>query len=142
MSGSQVQMPQFQGYTGANVAAAPIMAGAQAQDQAAMQRYNAQQAGANSLTSGLFGLGGAALGGAGAAAAGGATGGLAALFSDRRLKSNIKRVGTHPLGIGIYEYDIFDRRERGVMAQEVEQVMPSAVIEHPSGFKMVNYAAL
>ena len=142
MSGSQVQMPQFQGYTGANVAAAPIMAGAQAQDQAAMQRYNAQQAGANSLTSGLFGLGGAALGGAGAAAAGGATGGLAALFSDRRLKSNIERVGTHPLGIGIYEYDIFDRRERGVMAQEVEQVMPSAVIEHPSGFKMVNYAAL
>ena len=142
MSGSQVQMPQFQGYTGANVAAAPIMAGAQAQDQAAMQRYNAAQSGANALTSGLFGLGGAALGGAGAAAAGGATGGLGALFSDRRLKSNIERVGTHPLGIGIYEYDIFDRRERGVMAQEVEQVMPSAVIEHPSGFKMVNYAAL
>ena len=142
MSGSQVQMPQFQGYTGANVAAAPIMAGAQAQDQAAMQRYNAAQTGANSLTSGLFGLGGAALGGAGAAAAGGATGGLAALFSDRRLKSNIKRVGTHSLGIGIYEYDIFDRRERGVMAQEIEQVMPSAVIEHPSGFKMVNYGLL
>jgi hypothetical protein len=101
-----------------------------------MQRYNAAQTGANSLTSGLFGLGGAVMQGAGNA------GGLAALFSDRRLKSNIKRVGTHPLGIGIYEYDIFDRRERGVMAQEVEQVMPSAVIEHPSGFKMVNYAAL
>jgi hypothetical protein len=63
MSGSQVQMPQFQGYQGANVAAAPIMAGAQAQDQAAMQRYNAAQTGANSLTSGLFGLAGSALGG-------------------------------------------------------------------------------
>lgn len=133
MSGSQVQMPQFQGYTGANVAAAPIMAGAQAQDQAAMQRYNAAQTGANSLTSGLFGLGSSALG-SGLS--------LPALFSDRRLKSNIERVGTHPLGIGIYEYDIFDRRERGVMAQEVEQVMPSAVIEHPSGFKMVNYGLL
>ena len=139
MSGSQVQMPQFQGYQGANVAAAPIMAGAQAQDQAAMQRYNAAQSGSNALTSGLFGAAGMALGGP----MGGAIGqGVAGMFSDRRLKSNIERVGTHPLGIGIYEYDIFDRRERGVMAQEVEQVMPSAVIEHPSGFKMVNYAAL
>lgn len=139
MSGSQVQMPQFQGYQGANVAAAPIMAGAQAQDQAAMQRYNAAQSGSNALTSGLFGAAGMALGGP----MGGAIGqGVAGMFSDRRLKSNIERVGTHPLGIGIYEYDIFDRRERGVMAQEVEQVMPSAVIEHPSGFKMVNYGLL
>jgi hypothetical protein len=140
MSGSQVQMPQFQGYTGANVAAAPIMAGAQAQDQAAMQRYNAAQTGANSLTGGLFGLGASVLGGG--AGSFGAQLGNSIFSSDRRLKSNIERVGTHPLGIGIYEYDIFDRRERGVMAQEVEQVMPSAVIEHPSGFKMVNYGLL
>jgi hypothetical protein len=28
------------------------------------------------------------------------------------------------------------------MADEVERVMPEAVIEHPSGFKMVNYGAL
>jgi hypothetical protein len=133
-------MPQFQGYTGANVAAAPIMAGAQAQDQAAMQRYNAAQTGANSLTGGLFGLGASVLGGG--AGSFGAQLGNSIFSSDRRLKSNIERVGTHPLGIGIYEYDIFDRRERGVMAQEVEQVMPSAVIEHPSGFKMVNYGLL
>jgi hypothetical protein len=141
MSGSQVQMPQFQGYTGANVAAAPIMAGAQAQDQAAMQRYNAAQTGSNALTSGLFGAAGMALGGPMGGQLGSAIG-SAFKSSDRRLKSNIERVGTHPLGIGIYEYDIFDRRERGVMAQEVEQVMPSAVIEHPSGFKMVNYGLL
>jgi hypothetical protein len=30
----------------------------------------------------------------------------------------------------------------GVMADEVEQVMPEAIVMHPSGFKMVNYEML
>jgi hypothetical protein len=70
--------------------------------------------------------------------------GTAAKFipSDRRLKSNIERVGTHPLGIGIYEYDIFGERQRGVMADELEIVLPEAVAVHPSGYKMVNYGLL
>jgi hypothetical protein len=140
MSGSQVQMPQFQGYTGANVAAAPIMAGAQAQDQAAMQRYNAEQTGANSLTGGLFGLGASVLGGG--VGSFGAQLGSKIFSSDRRLKSNIVRVGTHRLGIGIYEYDIRGRRERGVMAQELLPVMPDAVAVDGDGYYMVNYAAL
>jgi hypothetical protein len=62
--------------------------------------------------------------------------------SDIRLKSKIVRVDTHPLGIGIYEYDIDGRRERGVIAQEVERVLPSAVIEDSNGYKMVDYGAL
>ena len=141
MSGSQVQMPQFQGYTGANVAAAPIMAGAQAQDQAAMQRYNAAQTGSNALTSGLFGAAGMALGGPMGGQLGSAIG-SAFKSSDRRLKSNIVRVGTHPIGIGVYEYDIRGRRERGVMAQELLPVMPDAVAVDGDGYYMVNYAAL
>ena len=67
---------------------------------------------------------------------------IAASLSDRRLKTNIVKVGDDPRGFGIYEYDIFGRRERGVMAQEVEKIIPDAVMEHPSGFKMVNYGAL
>lgn len=70
MSGSQIQMPQFQGYTGANVAAAPIFQATQAAGQDAINRYNVAQSSRNALTSGLFGLGGAALG----------TGGLKGLF--------------------------------------------------------------
>ena len=143
MGGSQIQMPQFQGYQGANVAPAPIFAGAQAQNAANMQNYGIQQSGANAQTAGLYGLLGAgagALGTMGSTAAGSAA--LASMFSDRRLKSNIERVGTHPLGIGVYEYDIFGKRQRGVMADEVETIMPEAVIEHPSGYKMVNYGAL
>lgn len=68
--------------------------------------------------------------------------GALAAFSDRRLKSNVRLVGTHPIGIGIYEYDKFGRRERGVMADEVELVRPDAVIDTPSGFKAVDYGKL
>ena len=64
------------------------------------------------------------------------------MFSDRRLKSNIVRVGTHPLGIGIYEYDIFGERQRGVMADEVLKVMPEAVMTADNGYMMVNYGML
>ena len=72
MSGSQIQLPQFQQYTGQNVAPAPTFAATQAQAQNAMNQYGIQQAGANAQTAGLYGLGGSALGGLGFAAGGGA----------------------------------------------------------------------
>jgi len=128
MGGSQIQLPQFQGFQGSQVAPAPTFAGTQAQGQADMSRYGIQQAGNNATTQGLF----SALG----------TAAMLAKFSDRRLKSNIVQVGTHPLGIGIYEYDIFGNRERGVMADEVATVMPDAIVPHESGYMMVNYGKL
>jgi uncharacterized protein YoxC len=64
-------------------------------------------------------------------------------FSDRRLKTNIKRIGTHPLGIGIYEFDyVWGEHATGVMADEVKTVMPEAVTRHPSGYDMVDYGKL
>jgi len=65
MSGSQINMPQFQGYQGQNIAPAPIFAGTQAAGQNALNQYGIQQSGANAATSGLFGLASAGLGGAG-----------------------------------------------------------------------------
>lgn len=53
MGGSQIQLPQFQGYQGTSVAPAPTFAGAQAQNQAAMQNYGIQQAGNNATTQGI-----------------------------------------------------------------------------------------
>jgi len=140
MSGVQVNMPQFQGYQGANVAAAPVFAATQAAGDYAQRNYANQVANYNAQMGLMGALGGAAgtvLGGTGPLATK-----FAGLFSDRRLKSNIERVGTHPLGIGIYEYDIFGERQRGVMADEVETVLPEAVAIHPSGYKMVNYGML
>ena len=127
MSGSQIQNPQFGAYSGSNVAAAPVFAAAQQQAQNAQNSYNQQIAQQNANTGGLFQLGAAA---------------LPFMFSDARLKSNIVKVGNHPLGIGIYEYDIFGHRERGVMAQELMQVMPDAVHQHSSGYFMVDYGRL
>ena len=67
MSGSQIQMPQFQGYQGANVAGTPILAGAQAAGQAAMDQYGIQSANVNAQNAGLYGMLGTAGGLAGAA---------------------------------------------------------------------------
>ena len=66
--------------------------------------------------------------------------GLGSAFSDERLKTNIKRIGTHPVGVGIYEYDYIwgGGKQVGVMAQELEKVRPDAVFE-VNGFKAVNY---
>lgn len=128
-SGSQIQMPQFGNYQGQNIAPPPIFGAAQAQNQNALQNFGIQSAGANARNAALGQLAG--------------TAGMGLMmFSDRRLKTNIVRVGIHKLGIGLYEYDIFGTRQRGVMADEVERIMPSAVVIHPSGFKMVNYGAI
>ena len=136
MSGSQIQLPQFQQYTGQNVAPAPTFAATQAQGQNAMTQYGIQQSAANAETAGLYGLGGSALG------AGGLAYGLKS--SDRRLKREIKRIGEHPLGIGVYSYKYIwnDIPQVGVMADEVELVRPEAVITGADGFKMVDYGAL
>jgi hypothetical protein len=133
MSGSQVQMPQFQQYQGQNVQAAPLFNATQAQGNYAQNIYGQQVAAYNS---GMQGLGSVLGAGAGMFQF------APIALSDVRLKSNIVRVGTHPLGIGIYEYDILGERARGVMAHEVEKVLPEAVLTLPSGFKAVNYGML
>jgi hypothetical protein len=56
MGGSQIQLPQFQGYQGTSVAPAPTFAGTQAQGQAANQAYGIQQAGNNSTMQGITSL--------------------------------------------------------------------------------------
>jgi len=61
LSGSQIQMPQFQGYQPAQVAPAPVFAGAQAANQNALTQYGLQQSQANANQAGLTGLLGAGL---------------------------------------------------------------------------------
>ena len=70
--------------------------------------------------------------------------------SDIRLKQNIVCIDSHPLGFGVYLFDYKPEflelagrgRQFGVMAQEVEAVMPAAVETYPDGYKWVNYAML
>lgn len=71
-------------------------------------------------------------------------------MSDRAVKQNIVRIGTHPAGFGLYLFDYKPAfrekagfgRQFGVMADEVELVMPQAVSMHSDGYKRVDYTLL
>jgi hypothetical protein len=64
--------------------------------------------------------------------------------SDRRLKKFIRRVATLTSGLGLYVYKYIWSSDWsvGVMADEVERVMPGAVGIHSSGYKYVDYGLL
>ena len=64
-------------------------------------------------------------------------------FSDARLKRDVVKVGDDPRGFGWYEFEYVwgGGRQVGVMAQEIERVMPHAVVE-VSGYKAVDYGCL
>ena len=64
--------------------------------------------------------------------------------SDIRLKENIERVGETAHGLGLYEFNYIGEtgRYRGVMAQEVAEVMPDAVSTREDGMMMVDYSRL
>jgi hypothetical protein len=148
-SGNQVNAPQFQGFAQqATTQGANMLGATQAQYQADMDYANAQNAQQSGLMGGLFGIGGAALGGKfgglGGAMMGAQIGsGAGKSFSDMRLKTNIKRIGTHRAGVGLYEYDYIwgGGKQVGVMAQELELVRPDAVFDI-AGFKAVDYGRI
>lgn len=69
------------------------------------------------------------------------TPGFSNIFSDRRLKRNITKIGTRPDGLGVYEFEYIwgGGRQIGLMAQEVQGVYPDAVGE-AGGYLTVNYS--
>lgn len=124
LSGGQIAMPMF--------GAAPQLGAIPTTDYAGL--VNANYAGRlqadsqrKAMMGSLFGLGGD-LSAAGIAA------------SDRRLKTDVERIGTYR-GIGLYAFRYVwgGARRIGLMAQEVMRIAPEAVLRHPSGFLMVDY---
>ena len=75
--------------------------------------------------------------------------GGAAAGSDIRVKENIERIGTLANGLGLYDFEYKPEfkdhpqcghgRFRGVMAQEVEKLIPEAVVTMDNGYKAVKY---
>ena len=136
-SGAQVQNPTFQNAPQqATTSGADLLGASQMGYNAQMGGFNAANAAQSNFNSGLMGLGG--------------TLGAAAIMSDIRTKENIKPIGWLPNGLPVYEYEYKPEWKAeaghgkfvGVMAQEVEKVMPEAVITRPDGYKMVNYGVL
>ena len=119
------------------------------------QDINSQQAQLAQLLAGLYGQN-AQLGGTQASTAvkmeqggylkdmakvmeGAAT--AAKAFSDERLKKNIKKLGVLK-GFNIYSWEWIGKslgNTVGVIAQEVQKVMPNAVSVHESGYLQVDY---
>ena len=126
LSGQQVSMPTMPSFTAAQRAETPNLLGA------TQMGYDAQLGASNAQNAAFGNLLGA----------GAQLGSAAFMFSDRRLKSNIKRVGTHDIGVGIYEYTMMGIAQRGVIAQEVQAVRPDLVKRHANGYLMVNYGGL
>lgn len=100
------------------------------------QSYNAQQNAHNQQMGGLYGLAGTGIQ-------------AAMMFSDRRVKTKVQKIGEDPRGWGVYlfEYVVDGLKELGMligyMADEVEKKRPDAVRVDPgSGMKMVDYGAL
>ena len=70
--------------------------------------------------------------------------------SDAAIKENICKIGVLDNGLNLYKFeyqapykDTWGHGEYiGVMAQEVEQIIPEAVSVHPDGYKMVNYSMI
>jgi|GEM_PF-3886257 len=79
-----------------------------------------------------------------AAPPGGPPGGLPPTPSDYRLKRDIVFIGKSPSGINIYKFRYLwsDTEYVGVIAQEIEQILPAAVWYTSTGYMSVDYSML
>ncbi|RPF71533.1 tail fiber domain-containing protein [Aurantiacibacter spongiae] len=70
--------------------------------------------------------------------------------SDPRFKENVVEVGQHPAGFGLYLFDYkaefrdeFGHGRRfGVMADEIADIAPDAVITREDGYRLVDYGKI
>ena len=122
LSGSQVSNP-------ATASPAAPQAGVAGVDYAGLvgDKYRADLAASQAKMGGLFGLASSGIG----------------LFSDERLKTDIRRVGQTDGGLPVYVYRYGGRGpyHMGVMAQEAAAVVPDA-IGNAGGFMTVDYARI
>lgn len=96
---------------------------------------SAANVGAFSSLAGLLG---------GGSSGGGVIGGTPISSSDIRLKKNLVRLGETPAGIPLYAFNYLwededDNIHIGVLAQQIEEIIPEAVIINENGFRLVDY---
>jgi hypothetical protein len=123
LTNQQVGMPQMPGFSQASAAQAVDYLGATDMGyQAALGAHSADQAGQQGMFSGLGSIAGAAM-----------------MFSDRRLKKNVKRIGEY-LGLPLYTWNyLWGTVGIGFMADEAKEKFPNAVFTHESGYDMIDY---
>jgi hypothetical protein len=122
MSGSAIQGPNFISPNNYNIPTTD-RAGIQANyDNQRFQGWQAQNQNRMGLFGSLLGFG-------------------SGLISDERLKTDKRPIGTTHDGQTIWAFRYMGGGpvHIGLMAQEVELTRPEAVMEHPAGFKLVDY---
>ncbi len=122
MSGSQVAKPAWTATPQTQIQPADLAGLVQSNYQAKMQGYSGMLSGIGSLAGNILGFG--------------------LSRSDRRLKTDIQRLGELPNGLGVYLYRFKSGGpfQIGLMADEVAQLHPDAVHVMPDGFLAVDYA--
>lgn len=135
LNGSAVQSPVLQNSPQVNVAPTDYLGAVGQNYQGQLANYNSQMQQQNASMGGLFGLAGTV---GGAALKYGPQ--LATLFSDRRLKTDIQRVGKTDAGLPVYtyKYKAGGPTQMGVMAQDVQKKSPDAV-HNIGGMLAVDY---
>ncbi len=128
-TGGGVQAPSFGPVAQVGVDAPDLMGATYNNYNAQMQQWQQAQQNRSQGLGSIFGLAGS-LG--------------AAAISDRRLKYAISKVGKLADGIATYVFSYIGDTVRhfGVMAQEVLDVKPDAVVLMDSGYYGVNYGKL
>jgi hypothetical protein len=131
MGGGQVTMPGFTQFRPSAMSETPVGDYVYKGYDIASQNYRAQQQAEAQARGGLFSMGGQILGA-----------GLGMFAkSDIRVKTDIARVGRIENGLPVYTFRYKDGgpMQIGLMAQDVEQFRPDAVIDL-GGLKIVDYA--
>lgn len=127
MSGSQVSNPTFTNTPQAQVGGVDYTGMINNNYNNALKKYQLDQSANNAAMGGMFGLAGTGLQ-------------AAMMFSDRRLKTDIHKVGKLDSGLPVYSYryKAGGPKQIGLMAQDVEKVKPEAV-KNVGGYKAVEY---
>jgi hypothetical protein len=122
MNGGQVSQPSFMGANMPTIPTTDTAGIINNNYQQTLAAANAKNSQTNGVLGGLFSLG------------------SSFLYSDERLKQDIKRIGTadNGLPIYVYRYKAGGAPHIGFLAHEVEALHPEAVKEF-NGFKAVNY---
>lgn len=118
LSGAQVQSPQFTSTPQTGVGGVDYTG-------LVNNQYQQKVSNQNAMMGGLFGLASSGIG----------------LLSDRRAKTDIRRVGELHNGLTVYSYKYKgeDETQIGLMADEVERIHPEAVVVGADGLSRVRY---
>ncbi|MDG4908422.1 tail fiber domain-containing protein [Mesorhizobium sp. WSM4898] len=124
LSGSQVSQPNFVNANMPTIPTTDVAGLINTNYNQKLQNWQTQASNTSDLFGGLFGLGANLI-----------------KYSDRRLKKNIRAIGTFANGLTkyVFEYLWSDAPQTGVMADEVRAYRPYAV-KTINGFDVVDYA--